>query len=186
MTKGATMGERRKVELGVPVGFDYQMVFRKEWREPLPVDERDDVSFLTVANPLAALRLLPAVKGQYRLPMFLKTLIRLAMGRRIAYFLIKDRMIVGAGIAWIGRCRHYWVEPDSAIIGASWTSTDYRRQGLGYHGVASTINALIDRGHRIIYADTDRDNRGGQGIIRRCEWGDPIGLYILGPKPPAE
>jgi GNAT superfamily N-acetyltransferase len=178
------MTERRDVRLRVPSGFDYQMVFRQERDEPLPIEERDDVRFVTVTDPVAALRLLPVVRGQYGLTTFVKALARLALGSRVAYFVLKDGMVVSSGFAWIGRCRHYWVEPSAVIIGGSWTSTDYRGQGIGRYGVVRTINEMIARGHRILYADTDRDNRGGRRIIERCGWGDPIGLYILGPKPP--
>jgi len=178
--------DRRELTLGVPVGMDYQMVFRQERTEPIPCEERDDVRFVTADDPVSALRLLPTVKGQYGLPVFLKALARLALGNRVGYFVIKDGMVVSSGFAWIAKCRHYWVEPGAVIIGGSWTSTDYRGQGIGLYGVVSTINEMVARGHHIFYADTDRDNKGGRRIIERCGWGDPIGLYILGPKPPAE
>lgn len=180
------MEERKDVGLSVPVGFDYQMVFRQEWREPLPVEERDDVEFVAVTNPLAGLKLLPAVRGQYSLSMFAKALRRLLAGNRLVTFVLKDDMIVSVTFAWIGASRHYWVEPGSAIVGGTWSSTDYRRQGIAYYGVVRTINEVIGRGHHIIYADTDRDNVGGRTIIRNVGWGEPIALYILGPKPPAD
>lgn len=177
------MVERREVLLRVPEDLDYQLVFRQERSDPVPLEERDGCELVMLTNPLAGLKYLSRLGG-YPPGRYLRLLLRLARGNRIVCLLLRSGTIAVSACTWLGVSKHYWIDPGATVVGGLWTSPEHRGQGLGFYAFAKMVNAMIERGHHLLYVDTDRDNIASRHIIDHCGWGEPIALYIIGRKPP--
>src|SRR5207245_1685077 len=140
------------VSLQIPESLGFQLVYRQEFRDPLPVPERQTVNFVFLTSPAAALQHLSLLRSHFMgWPGSIKALAKLPTGRRVFYLVHQDGRVASTGWCTIGRCRYYPVEPGAVVIGPIWSAEEFRGQGLAPYALKKAINLLVGHGHHVFY-----------------------------------
>jgi RimJ/RimL family protein N-acetyltransferase len=168
----------KELTLSIPDELDYQLVYRQVRTEPLGVEEREDLEFVFLAGPREALGFLRTLLREYGPARVMKTLLKLCTGKRMFYFVLKDGRISRSGWCWVSICRPYKISRGEVVVGAGFTTPEFRRQGIATYGIKRAINRMLADGYSVFYIDTSRDNLAAQRVIARCEFGAPIATYI--------
>ena len=166
------------VTVRIPDGLGYQLVYRQERSEPIDVEDRSDLSFVLIENPLGALPHLRALGQAWRPAELAKSLLRLCTGKRKLRLTFKAGRIAHVGWCWISVCKPYPIARGDVVLGAELTVEEFRGQGIGTYAVKRAINAMIARGHRTFYIDTAHDNLAAQRLFEKCGFGEPAALYL--------
>lgn len=164
----------RVVELAVPEGLSYQLIYRMQRDTPFAVSGRNDVSFHYAAGlwPFMALSVaLYRVVGRVE---WLRGMIRMAVGRRF-YCVLRNGEVLHYGWANVAVCRHYRVGPREVVVGPIWSAPAARDMGLATYAMQQAINRLIGEGWSVFYIDTAWDNLACQKVIARCGFGVAMG-----------
>jgi L-amino acid N-acyltransferase YncA len=181
----AANAERRQaaaVEVVVPAAVRYQLLYRQERQAPFAVPARSDATFAWLDGPGELLAHRRAIRATLGWRGTLKALAKLCTATRRLYVLVQDGRVVHHGWATLGRCRHYRVEPDAAVVGPIWSSPAVRGSGLGRHALQQALDRLLERGWRTVYIDTSDDNLPCQKLIGHCGFGPPVGVYPRAPE----
>lgn len=168
------------VELQVPAGRPYQLIYRMRRTAPFDVPDRDDVEFRFAAG---LSQFLPLAKPLQRLVSggeLARSVVRMSVGRMF-YGVLRDGGLLHRGWINIAFCRHYRVEPDEVVIGPIWTSPEARGLGLGKYATQCAINVLMERGLSVFYIDTSSTNAACQKMIASCGFGPAMGCMPRGP-----
>jgi GNAT superfamily N-acetyltransferase len=166
------------VTIEVPDGLRYQLVYRLERAEPVPIDRPPGAEFVLLRGPrdaVAAARLLTARFGYAGAA---KAAAKLATPSRQLYLVVADGRLVSYGWATFGQCRYYKVEPSAVVIGPIWTDESARGRGLATFGMNAALNAWVDQGVRLFYIDTECVNHPAQRVFQKCGFGTPLAVYI--------
>jgi GNAT superfamily N-acetyltransferase len=107
-----------------------------------------------------------------------KAILKLCTKNRLFYCMLKQGQVAATGWCSVSFCRHYKVDPGSAVIGPIWTAEHLRGRGIATLALKQALNALMQRGLRIFYIDTAGDNLASQRVIAKCGFGPPVALYI--------
>jgi hypothetical protein len=170
-------GAKQPLALDVQPGVDVQLVYRQVCDAPLQPEARTEATFHYLDNAAAAVLLQRALRTRFRPAALPGTAAKLASGRRHYYCVTLGGRVVSDGWVSLGFCRHYHVEPESAVIGPVWTDPDQRGKGLATFALANAVTALYERGRSVTYIDTTRDNLGMQKAIERVGYGKPVAAY---------
>jgi GNAT superfamily N-acetyltransferase len=153
------------------------MVYRLRVTSARHVENVQGATFHYLDSPTALPWILRAIAGRHRRAALVKTIAKLATSSRQYYCVTIDGAIVSDGWVTLGRCDHYTIEREAALIGPTWTDPDHRGKGLATFALGHAINALHVRGHDLTYIDTSKDNVAMQRVIARCGYGAPIAAF---------
>lgn len=162
------------VELAVPAGLPYQLIYRMRRDTPFAVAERDDVSFHYVAGVWPFVALAAEVCRVVGGVEWLRGVLRMVVGRRF-YCVLRNGEVLHHGWANVAVCRHYRVGPGEVVIGPIWSAPAARGMGLATYATRQAINHLIGEGWSVFYIDTAWDNLACQKVIARCGFGPAMG-----------
>ncbi len=123
------------------------------------------LSFCLLRRPGDVRPLLGALRSRYGAARLAKTVLKLATPIRELYCVLHAGEIVHDGWLTISRCTEYWVEEGAVVMGPINTTERSRGKGLAPYAMRLAMNSLMERGHRIVYADTAYDNLASQRAI---------------------
>ena len=169
------------VELSLPVGLPYQLIYRMQRSTPYATRERDDVQFHYVCGLGQLLPLLGTLRRTTDMLEMLRSTIRVAVGRRF-YCVLRGRQLLHRGWANVAKCRHYKVGAGEVVIGPIWSAPEARGLGLAAYATQQAINRLIGEGLSVFYIDTASDNLACQAMIARCGFGQAMGCMPRKPE----
>jgi len=150
----------------------YQLVFRlKRTETPAVPDTPGFRACFTVGHALPLLVPLFRRLGPGGL---VKDLVKLATRGRHYFCIVENGRIVSDAYVVVGRCRHYDVEPDAAVIGPVWTADEARGKGLATRLLQQTMAALQGHGCSTFYIDTSDKNAAMLAVIEKCGFGQPV------------
>ena len=165
----------------MPETHRYNLIYRQERDTLFSVDPIAGFSFCLLRRPGDVLPVLGALRSRYGAARLAKTVLKLATPIRELYCVLHEGEIVHDGWLTISRCTAYWVEEDAVVLGPANTTERWRGKGLAPYAIRLAMNSVIERGHRIFYADTADDNLASQRLIAKCGFGDPVAVRITGP-----
>ena len=149
-----------------------QLVFRTEKAvEPAASSEPGFRACFTVGH---ALPLSVALFRRLGPGGLVKDLVKLATRGRHYFCIVENGRIVSDAYVVVGRCRHYDVEPDAAVIGPVWTADEARGKGLATRLLQQTMAAMQKCGCGIFYIDTSDRNMAMLKVIEKCGFGQPV------------
>lgn len=165
------------VNLQIPEGMAYQLVYRVESRDHAPVSFPPGVAFHWVDRVAPLLRHWRLWAGALGAPGTVKACLKILAGRRALYGVAHGGVLGHFGWVTLSRCRHYHIEPYAAVVGPVMTLEAHRGRGLATLGLRSVRQCLLARGWPVVYIDTGGDNLAMQTVIARCGFGAPVGVY---------
>jgi hypothetical protein len=163
------------VELRIPADLPYQLIYRMHRTVPFDVPARDDVEFRFVSNLSQLLPLALPLRRVVAVSEWAKSLVRINVGGRMFYCLLRDGTILHRGWVSVSFCNHYKVAPGEVVIGPIWSAPGTRGQGLAKYATQRAINELIGRGLSTFYIDTSAENLACQKMIANCDFGPAMG-----------
>lgn len=168
----------REILVRIPAGSKSQLVFRSEFTGEVALAAQGDLQFHWCDDVRSYARLSNSLRNTLGFAGTLKGAIKSLTRRRIFYAVSEAGDVLHRGWITLGRCMHYWIEPNAAVIGPIWTSSQARGRGIATFAVSHAINKLIDRDYTTIYIDTSLDNEPCLRVIEKCGFGRPIATYI--------
>lgn len=167
-----------RLQLTIPQGFDFQLIFRQERSAAFSVTSPQGYSFQLMTDPFTWIRNARALIGSLGLKWWLLGLQRLLRGRM--FYLVRDMKAAIVHYGWLtpSSCQYYRVLPGDIVIGQIWTATSVRGKGIATYATKMAINALIQRGHTTFYIDTADTNVPCLKMIGHCEFGAPLASYV--------
>jgi RimJ/RimL family protein N-acetyltransferase len=169
--------QERTLEIEVPEGMNYQLVYRQERRGKRRESSSVGARFCYLDNPIALLLLRKTIRTRLSTSAMAKAALELASGKRHYYLAVLDDRVVSDGWVSFGFCRHYHVEPDEAVVGPVWTDPAHRGKGLASFALSRAIDEVLERGTSVTYIDTARDNVGMQKALARAGYGKPVAIF---------
>jgi len=163
-------------KLELPTGPDHQLVYRLRVSGTRPLDVVQGAEFHYLDGPAVLPWIRKAALARHGRGL-VRTIAKLATPSRQYYCVTMGDEIVSDGWVMLGKCKHYPIEPDAALIGPTWTDPDKRGKGLATFALRSAINALFLRGYDVSYIDTSTDNVAMQRVIARCGYGPPVATF---------
>ncbi|WP_156804181.1 GNAT family N-acetyltransferase [Rhodanobacter fulvus] len=170
----ASMADRL-VELRIPANLPYQLIYRMHRTALFDAPARDDVEFRFVSSLPQLLPLALPLRRVVTTSEWVKSLVRINVGGRMFYCLLRDGVILHRGWVSVSFCNHYKVGPGDVVIGPIWSAPGTRGQGLAKYATQRAINELIGRGLSTFYIDTSADNLACQKMIANCDFGSAMG-----------
>lgn len=167
----------RAVALEVPASLNYQLVFRLARKGKQRATSPTGAAFHYLDNPVALLLLQKTLRTRLSPRRLLKAAAKLATRVRHYYVVTLGDRVVSDGWVTLGWCRHYRIEPESAVIGPVWTDAAHRGKGLASFALSRAVDEIYERGTSVTYIDTGRDNVGMQKAIARVGYGKPIAAF---------
>lgn len=162
------------VQLAVPAGLPYQLIYRMRRNVPFEVAECSNAEFHYVTRLTQFVRLAGALRRTVGSLELLRSTIRVAVGRRF-YCVLRDGRMLHRGWANVAFCRHYKVGAGEVVIGPIWSAPEARGLGLATYATQQVINCLIGEGLAVFYIDTAYDNLACQAMIAKCGFGPAMG-----------
>jgi RimJ/RimL family protein N-acetyltransferase len=133
-----------------------------------------DANFFFADNLSGAMRVLSVLIRDRGLSGAAKAVAKIALGRCIYFGLRQGSMPQSTGTLALGYCRFYPVEKDAIVIGEIVTAPERRGRGLATLSIMLAVNSAIQRGTKIFYIDTQRNNHAMQRSIAKLGFGAPI------------
>ena len=127
-----------------------------------------DRGFHWIGDPLRFVVHLPVLRRRFGPRALLRLAVACATPSRAFFFIERDGMPVSHGRVRLGRCDHYEIEPEAAVLGEIWSDAAYRGQGLATRALQGAVNRLLERGRRTVYIDTQHHNLPMRRAIDRC------------------
>lgn len=166
------------VTLAIPGSLRYQLVYRQERRAPFPPRHATGAEFHFFDHPWETLGATTSIASRFGWMGYAKTWLKLCTPTRMFYVLANDGVLAHHGWVTASRCKHYYVEPESAVVGPIWSNPVFRGAGLGTLALQLAMNVLIAKGIHVFYIDTSDDNLPCQRLIEKCGFGRPVAAYL--------
>jgi RimJ/RimL family protein N-acetyltransferase len=141
------------------------LIYRLDSERPFP---DSDPQFTWIRHPWQVLTHWRVLQRRFGVSALLRLAAACATPSRAFFFIARDGLPVSHGRVRFGRCEHYEIEPDAAVLGEIWSDAAYRGQGLATRALQGAINALMAAGCRTIYIDTQPHNLPMRRAIDRC------------------
>jgi RimJ/RimL family protein N-acetyltransferase len=148
------------------------LLYRMRRSGPYPVNSD---KFFFVDNLVTTIQALPVLVRDRGWVGCGKVVAKIVLGRCIYFGLASESRPQSTGTLALGYSRFYPVESDAIVIGEIVTVPESRGQGLATLSVMLAINAVVRRGARTFYIDTQRMNVAMQRAITKLGFGPPIG-----------
>lgn len=103
-----------------------------------------------------------------------KTSLKVLIGKRIFFGVLRGQQIAQSGWANLGFCQYYPVEPDAAVLGTLWTSPEFRGRGLAPAALRSIMTFLHQKGCRRFYIDVGASNLPSRRMIEKTGFSQRI------------
>ena len=168
------------VVLKIPEGLNYQLAFRVVRDAPFDIEARSDARFVLAAGPGDLFPCLSQALGVFGLSGTVKAFAKLCTAKRMLYFTLTDNNISHYGWINIGFCRGFHIEPNEVFIGPIETPPKYRGHGLATFAMKHALNALLQRGFKIVYGNAQWDNHASIKVMEKCGFGAPVTAYLKG------
>lgn len=145
-----------------------QLIYRLDKENISELDDMHGFPFIEYRTWIDAFRysgLLIRHRGIFG---FLKDIAKLVTPRRAYYCISDGKKIVSEAYVTIGKCKHYKIEDNAAVVGPVWTDANIRGKGLATGLLKRVINSLVGNGCNSIYIDTSERNLAMQKVIKNC------------------
>ncbi len=154
-----------------------QWIYRQERKELFVMPELRGAEFELLVGPLDALKVWRPLVRCLGILELVKTVLKLATGRRRFYCIYAEGRVVHRGWVSFSFCRYYQVKSRDVVIGP--IHTDETAQGHGYatQAMKRMMNALLAEGYRTYWIDTSEDNIPCQKVIAKCGFGAPVTTF---------
>jgi hypothetical protein len=170
-------GDYHELRLRIPVRFDHQLVYRMERSKPYEVGPMDGVEF----DFCDSLRAYWSHHGPLRRVVgaveWARGMARILRGRMF-YCVRSGDTLLHTGWATVSFCRHYKVGRGEVVIGPIWSSAEARGRGIATYATKRAINEFIARNHSVFFIDTSNSNLSCIRLIEKCEFADPVAVYL--------
>ena len=178
LREAASPNDVHEVELRVPAGIQFQLIFRKQLATPFAVSMREDCVFVFVDSAAKCLAQMSRLRHLYGWAGAIRTLLKVVRGNRYFYAVMDGEHVLHTG--WINDsfCSHYNIVPGDLVVGPIWSAPAAQGRGIGTYATQLAINFMFARGRRVFYIDTANTNIPCLKLIRHCEFGHPIASYI--------
>ena len=178
MDREKSSGKMHDVELSIPDGLPYQLVFRRLVDEPLIEVGVKGVKFVFCQGPLDVVRNWSQLRTLFSFTSLLKSLAKLISPNRQFYFMAQSGKVLHHGWTSTSFYRHYKVCPNDVVIGPIWSAESARGRGIATAAIQRVINRLRARGHRVFFIDTSSTNAPRLRVINKLGFGKPIAVYL--------
>lgn len=151
-----------------------QLIYRQEPKTPFDIDAAPGCRFAFCRGLRDGILIGPPLLKRLGPRCTAMDLLKLMTPSRQYACLLHAGRIVSECYIVLSHCRHYHVDPGSAVLGPVWTDPGQRGKGWGTHLLKRTINGLLQDGYRTFYIDTSDRNASMQRVIAHCGFGEPL------------
>ena len=166
------------VDLEIPRNITYQLVYRLIKNEPFDLLPIEAANFRYISSFKDIFPYYQILYTHFGLMSSIKMVLKILSSERNFYFVYMNQQVVHSGWITFSKCKYYWIDYGSAVVGPIWTSEAARGLGLATYALKSTINVLMEKKISIFYIDTSNSNIACQQVISKCGFGKAVAVYL--------